>query len=149
MFVQASSFWGRAAVKRRGRGGGDPPKGEYGLGGRDAGGVAPEDRGGLGGDVTEGAEDEGDELSAGEGSCGDGSHTDTSERGVEWQVGLFVMFSLTADSRCSLLVRQIDDVVRVDEEDELKVHWYTPKKRAMPRCRSIYGKGGWSQAFKL
>ena len=67
-----------------------------GLSGGEAGGVALEDGGGLSGDVDEGVGGEGDELSAETGSCGDGSNMDTSEIGVEWQVGWFVVFPLPA-----------------------------------------------------
>lgn len=47
-------------------------------------------------------------------------------------------------SRFSLLVGEIEEVVRTEEGDELKVIWYTPKRRATPR---IYGKGGSSHTF--
>ena len=152
-----------------GGGEGKPPEGESGLstGGDDGlplevegglygggnGGVPPEGRGGGGG--ASGGEDD---VVTGDGAGGDGgdppsgSGFDTPERGVEWQVGWFVDFlPATINSRCSLLVGKImGGVVRAEEGDELKVHyWYTPKRSTIPRRRSLYGKGGWLQAFKL
>ena len=126
----------------------EPPEGEGGLSGEGNGGVPPE--GGMGG--ASGGEDY---VGAGDGADGDGgdpssgSGFDTPESGVQWQVGWFVAFPLPATSRCSLVVGKIMGVVRGEEGDELKVHWYTPKRSKIPRRRSLYGKGGWSEAFKL
>ena len=126
----------------------EPPEGEGGPSGEGNGGVPPE--GGMGG--ASGGEDY---VGAGDGADGDGgdpssgSGFDTPESGVEWQVGWFVAFPLPATSRCSLLVGKIMGIIRGEEGDELKVLWYTPKKSKIPRRRSLYGKGGWSEAFKL
>ena len=126
----------------------EPPEGEGGPSEEGNGGVPPE--GGMGG--ASGGEDY---VGAGDGADGDGgdpssgSGFDTPESGVEWQVGWFVAFPLPATSRCSLLVGKIMGIIRGEEGDELKVHWYTPKKSKIPRRRSLYGKGGWSEAFKL
>ena len=126
----------------------EPPEGEGGLSGEGNGGVPPE--GGMGG--ASGGEDY---VGAGDGADGDGgdpssgSGFDTPESGVEWQVGWFVAFPLPATSRCSLLVGKIMEVVRGEEGDELKVHWYTTKRSKIPRRWSLYGKGGGSEAFKL
>ena len=50
-----------------------------------------------------------------------GINTDTCESGVEWQVGWFIVFPLTATSRCSLLVGKIEEDVRAEEGENEQV----------------------------
>ena len=96
------------------------------------------EEGGGGGEPPAG----GDEEDAGGGG-------DEQPEGVQWQVGWFVVFPLAATNPCSVDVGQIMEVVREDEGDELVVHWFTPKRRSIPRLRSQYGKGGWSPQYNL
>jgi len=86
-----------------------------------------------------------DELSAGAEACGDGCSdptndisTNTPESGMERQVG---WFPFSATSRCSLLVGKIEEGVRAEEGDGLKVLWCMQEESdATP---SVYVWKGW------
>lgn len=114
-----------------GGGGGEPPAGGEG-----------------GGEPPIGGEGSGSQPPGGDGG-GAGGGGDKELEAVQWHVGWFVVFPLAATNPCSVDVGQIVEVVREDEGDELVVHWFTPKRRSIPRLRSQYGKGGWSPQYKL
>lgn len=112
-----------------GGGGGEPPAGGGGGeggggGGGDGGGEPP--AGGGGGEPPAGSGGEGGEGGGGE-----------PPEGLEWQAGWFVAFPQPASNRCSVIVGKIEEVVRNDDGDELVVDWFAPKRRTMPRHRSM------------
>jgi len=80
---------------------------------------------------------------------GEGDGDNESPEGVQWQKGWFVAFPQPASNPCSVVVGKIEEVVRNDDGDELVVKWYAPKRRTMPRRRSMYGRGGWAQDFTV
>ncbi|CAN0571529.1 unnamed protein product, partial [Ectocarpus sp. 12 AP-2014] len=73
----------------------------------------------------------------------------SAETGLEWQVGWFVAFPQGVSNPVSVVVGKIAAIVRQEEGDEVRVHWYASKSKKAPRRRSLYGKGGLSQLYKL